>query len=436
MNYRHLIKIREKILLRKKNKDKLTGVYNRDYFQKYTSKKLNGTIIRVRVEGINFISLNYGVEKGEMLFSSIARRLNQICNFNEMLLSRTSRYDFTVYASVLDSKSISQFIENTMTMLINSIEEIYKIYINFNMAAVIYEKENLDIHDATNKLDVCMTNLLKKGSTFEIYNDKYDDCISIKSIEKGIKNGEIKVYYQPKVNLKNGKVAGVEALVRWFSEEHGYIPPDKIIEFCEECGYINILGKWILENACRDIKYLNETMNTNIDLSVNISPHQLDKENFTVDLVQSLKKIKFKFDLLKLEITESENIEGIIKINEIINEIKRTGIKISIDDFGKGFNSINYIKNYNVDEIKLDKSLVEYMNINPMFIESLINMIHTTKAKVVAEGVETELEYRKLKNTGCDLVQGYFCYKPMSLYELIDAVGEEKYMSNKELNMI
>ncbi|MFR4765565.1 MAG: EAL domain-containing protein [Paraclostridium sordellii] len=260
--------------------------------------------------------------------------------------------------------------------------------------------------------------------------------MSIKSIEKGIKNGEIKVYYQPKVNLKNGKIAGVEALVRWFSEEHGYIPPDKIIEFCEECGYINILGKWILENACRDIKYLNETMNTNIDLSVNISPHQLDKENFTVDLVQSLKKIKFKFDLLKLEITESENIEGIIKINEIINEIKRTGIKISIDDFGKGFNSINYIKNYNVDEIKLDKSLVEYMNINPMFIESLINMIHTTKAKVVAEGVETELEYRKLKNTGCDLVQGYFCYKPMSLYELIDAVGEEKYMSNKELNMI
>ncbi|MDU7905501.1 MAG: EAL domain-containing protein, partial [Peptostreptococcaceae bacterium] len=267
------------------------------------------------------ISLNYGVEKGEMLFSSIARRLNQICNFNEMLLSRTSRYDFTVYASVLDSKSISQFIENTMTMLINSIEEIYKIYINFNMAAVIYEKENLDIHDATNKLDVCMTNLLKKGSTFEIYNDKYDDCISIKSIEKGIENGEIKVYYQPKVNLTNGKIAGVEALIRWFSEEHGYIPPDKIIEFCEECGYINILGKWILENACRDIKYLNEKEIVYIPVPLFYNDLWIDNES------------KFK--------------EYLNSVRESLLKLSSNGYKITIIPFQKEFDNKYFLEYIN-----------------------------------------------------------------------------------------
>ncbi|MEG0022495.1 MAG: EAL domain-containing protein, partial [Bacilli bacterium] len=137
----------------------------------------------------------------------------------------------------------------------------------------------------------------------------------------------------------------------------------------------------------------------------------------------------------KLEITESENIEEIIKINDIINEIKSKGIKISLDDFGKGFNSINYIKNYNVDEIKIDKTLVEYVNKNPMFIESLIKMIHTTKSKVVAEGVETELEYLKLKRVGCDIIQGYYFHKPMNLYELVDVIAKEKYVSNKKINM-
>ncbi|WGX77339.1 EAL domain-containing protein [Paraclostridium bifermentans] len=187
----------------------------------------------------------------------------------------------------------------------------------------------------------------------------------------------------------------------------------------------------MLEKACIDINYLNKTLNTNIDLSVNISPLQLEEKDFINDIIEILDETTFDSKSLKLEITESENIEDIIKINDIINNIKKTGIKISIDDFGKGFNSINYIKNYNVDEIKIDKSLVEYSNRNPLFVESLINMIHTTQTTVVAEGVETEKEYLRLKSMECDLVQGYYFYKPMDLNELIESVKKKNLQQRK-----
>lgn len=435
MNYRQLIRIKKKVFFRIDRKDKLTGIYNRNYFLKYLDSKLNGTIIRIRLDGINFININYGIEKGDMLIILIAKILNYTCNIKGMTVARLSKFDFAIYTSNTDNIEINQFMEKIVNILLEEIEEIYRIHINLNIAGVIYKNKNLNIEDASNKLDVCMSNLVKKGSKSEIYNEKYEEYISIKSIEDAIKKGEIQMYYQPKIDLKRGKIVGVEALIRWFSAEHGYISPEKIIAFSEDCGYINILGKWIIEKSCKDIKYLNEMMNTSIDLSVNVSPNQLDNEHFIKELIKSLELIDFKFDLLKLEITESENIEDIMKINDIINEIKSKGIKISLDDFGKGFNSINYIKNYNVDEIKIDKTLVEYIHKNPMFIESLINMIHTTKSKVVAEGVESELEYLKLKKMGCDIIQGYYFYKPMDLYELIDVIGKEKYTSNKKLNM-
>jgi EAL domain-containing protein (putative c-di-GMP-specific phosphodiesterase class I) len=431
MKYRLLRKIRNKLLLKSRKEYRFKGLHKKSCFCKYVNKQGNGTIIRIKIQGIEFININYGIEQGHMLINLLTEHL--INNHKNMILSKLTKFTFDIYTNITDSTDIKTLIKNMSNTLTNALEDIYKIHIQFDIAAVIYKDWDLDIYDAISKLSICMSSLAKKRSEYEIYNEKHENYMSIKSIEDAIKNREIKMYYQPKVSLKNEKIVGVEALIRWFSPEYGYIPPDKIIDFCEECGYINILGKWTLEKSCKDIKYLNEIMGTNIDLSVNISPHQLDSENFTKDLIESVRKVNFDFKLLKLEITESENIEGIRKINDIITDVKRTGIKISLDDFGKGFNSINYIKNYNVDEIKLDKSLVEYINKNPMFIENLIKMIHTTKTSIVAEGVETKSEYLKLKNIDCDIVQGYYCYEPVDLDKLIDIIRNDNCIINKEV---
>lgn len=435
MNYSELTEIKENVKFHINKKDKLTGVYNREYFFSYIANKANGTIMRIHIDGINFVNINYGVEIGDTLMQFIAICLEENCNCENAIIARLSNFEFIIHKTNVNNKRIYEFMEEIKYKLTQEIKDIYKVYININIAAVIYKNDDLDINDSISKLDVCMKNLISKGNRVGIYNDTYEDHISIKSIENAIKNKEIKLYYQPKIDLGTEKIVGVEVLIRWFSKTHGYIHPEKIISFAEDCGYINILGKWILEKSCMDINYLNELLESNIDLSVNISPLQLEEEDFIIDLIETLKNTNFDANSLKLEITESENIEDIIKINDIIDNIKKIGVKISIDDFGKGFNSINYIKNYNVDEIKIDKSLVEYSNRNPMFIESLINMIHTTQTTVVAEGVEKEKEYLRLKSMNCDLVQGYYFYKPMDLNELIEILKEEKYRTKEEVTV-
>lgn len=435
MNYKQLTEIRKDVKFHINKKDNLTGVYNREYFFNYISNKPNGTIIRIHVDGINFINVNYGVEIGDTLMQFIALCLEENCNCENAIIARFSSFDFIIHKTNTNKDRIYEFMEDIKSKLTQEIKDIYKVYVNFNIVAVIYKNDDLDISDSISKLDICMKNLISKGHRVGIYNDTYEEHITIQSIEDSIKSNEIKLYYQPKIDLCTEKIVGVEVLIRWFSETHGYIHPEKIISFAEACGYINILGKWILETSCIDINYLNKLLDTNIDLSVNISPLQLEEEDFIEDLIETLKNTNFDPNSLKLEITESENIEDIIKINDIIDSIKKIGIKISIDDFGKGFNSINYIKNYNVDEIKIDKSLVEYSNRNPMFVESLINMIHTTQTTVVAEGVEKEKEYLRLKSMNCDLVQGYYFYKPMDLNELIEVVKEDKFRTKEEVTV-
>jgi EAL domain-containing protein (putative c-di-GMP-specific phosphodiesterase class I) len=367
--------------------------------------------------GINFVNLQYGVKQGDEVIRYMAKKIKNMRS--DLIVGRLSPMNFAIYTENTDINYIHQMIKDVLLISSSIKQHEENISISCNIASIIYKEDDLNLEDCMNKLEISMSDAIRKGiNRYVIYNEKYETYINIAAIEKAIENGDMTLYYQPKVDAKTGEIKGVEALIRWFNKEHGYITPEKLIGFTEKCGYINKLGAWIIKKACEDIKQINKILNTKIDLSVNISPYQLEDERFLEKLEKILKQVEFEYSLLKLEITENENMEDIDRIQDILKEIKDTGIKVSIDDFGKGFNSIDYIKNYNVDEIKIDKSLVEYLSNNPMFIQSLISMIHTTDTSVVAEGVEQKSEYVILKNMGCDLVQGYYCYKPMNLENL------------------
>lgn len=414
-------KIIDKVKININKKDKFTGLYNRNYIFHFIEDKNNGTFIKIKLRGINFVNLQCGIKEGDTIIKYIAKKLKNM--HNDYIVARLSGTKFGIYTENTDIDYIKRLIEDIFLISSSISDGAENIKLSVNIAAVIYKYDDFSVQDAINKLEMCMIDAIRKGSNkYEIYNEKYETYINITAIEKAIVKGEITLHYQPKVDIKTGKIQGVEALIRWFNKEHGYITPNKLIGFSEKCGYINILGKWIIKKACEDIYKLNSISNKKIDLSVNISPYQLEDEQFLEDVKGIIKEVGFNNELLKLEITENENIEAIDKIHDIFEKIKNTGIKVSIDDFGKGFNSIDYIKNYNIDEIKIDKSLVKYLNNNPMFIESLISMIHTTNTCVVAEGVEQEWEYTKLQNMGCDIVQGYYCYKPMNIDMLLNTI--------------
>lgn len=403
------------------SRDELTGVYDRKNFFKCLKHKKNGTLIEVKVMGINFINLNYGFERGDCIIRHIAKRLVNI-NKNSVV-GRLSGTKFGIYTNEKDIELIKKTIEEIIKITKDTNICTEKVKISLNIAAIIYINDEFDIKDSINKIAMCMSSAIKKGENkYQIYNEKYEEYINIEMIEKAIENGEIVLHYQPKVHIKSNEIQCVEALIRWFNKEKLYIPSQKLIEFAEESGYINTLGKWVISRACSEIKKLNDVTKLAIGLSVNISPLQLEDENFLKDVKEIIEQLEFEKKLLKFEITENENIDHIETIQTIFNSIKNIGIEVSVDDFGSGYNSIDYIKNYNVDEIKIDRSLVIYVNDNPKFIESLINMIHTTNTLVVAEGVEKQQEYEALKEMGCDLIQGYYFFKPMSLEKLIEVV--------------
>lgn len=403
------------------SKNELTRAYDKKKFFKCLKDKKNGTFIEVKIIGISFINLNCGVECGDGIIRYIE---TQLLNINKnSLVGRISGTKFGIYTNEIDLESIKDIIEEIIEIAkdLNVCKK--KMKISLNIAAIIYTNDQFNLEDSNNKIALCMSSAIKNGENkYQIYNEKYKRDISIKMIEKAIDNGEIVLHYQPKVEVKSNKIQGVEALIRWFKNGNIYIPSQELIAFTEESGYINTLGKWIISTACSEIKKLNDITKSDVGLSINISPKQLQEENFLKEVKEKIEQLEFDNKLLKFEITENENIDRIDTVQTIFNSIKNIGIEVSMDDFGKGYNSIDYIKKYNVDEIKIDKSLVVYINDNPKFIKYLINMIHTTNTLVVAEGVEEQHEYEALKEMGCDLIQGYYFFKPMNLENLIEVV--------------
>lgn len=429
---RKILKL-DKILLKKcRSKDRislnkhdhLTKAYNRNYFFNYIENKVNGTLINIKVMSIKFLNSNIGIKYGDEALKLIAKILMNMKTSS--IVCRLSGSTFGVYIEQTDINYVKNIIEEMINKISNVNIGIETVKISTNISSVIYKNGDFDIKDAIAKLSISMSNSIKKGvNKFEIYNERHDLRINIETIERAILNEEITLYYQPKIDIKTKKINGVEALIRWFSKEYGYIEPSKIIQFAESSGYINTLWKWVMRKACEDINYINTNLDEEIQLSVNTSPYQLEHKDFLKDIKETLDETNFKRNLLTIEITESDDIENIDNIQKILGEMKDMGIKVSIDDFGKGYNSIDHIKNYNVDEIKIDKSLVKYLSDNPLFIKNLIDMIHTTNTLVVAEGVEEYFEYKLLKDMECDFIQGYYFHKPMEHEGLIKILNQE-----------
>lgn len=413
---------RKRVLRKLLNQDSYIGLYKRNYFIRHLKQQKNGTVIKIRISGLSFINLNFGKSYEERIIRKFSDNIKDIRK--DIVVAKTSNRTFGIYINEVDIDNIKQLISEITSHMPCSVTIKNKtVKIHVKVACVIYSEDDFDLDEALNKLEISMSNLKNtSSSSYEIYNERYENYINIDYIENSLKSGEITMYYQPKIDVKTNDIKGVEALIRWNNKEHGNIAPDKLIEFSEKTGYINKLGSWIIKKSCEDIKYLNKKTGKYLDLSINISPYQLEDPGFIKNIERIVNEVDFDCKSLKFEITENKNIELLENIHILFKKIKDMGISLSIDDFGKGFNSIDYIKRYNVDEIKIDKSLVEYISKNPKFIENLISMIHTTNTSVVAEGVEREYEYKMLKNMGCDMIQGYYFHKPMKLDDLIEVI--------------
>lgn len=257
-----------------------------------------------------------------------------------------------------------------------------------------------------------------------------------KSLNKALEKGEFEIYLQPKYNSESDSIVGAEALARWNNRNDGIVSPEVFIPILEKNKNIVKLDMYMFEEACKIISRWSKNNVSLVPISINISKITMsENDNFVIDLKNIIKKYDIDTRFLEIELTERIMFRETNKIVFIIKEIKKIGIKVSLDDFGAGYSSLNILKNIPIDIIKLDKLFLDKRDISEkgkIVIKNIINMANELGLEVVAEGVEFLEQSQFLKSVGCEVVQGYLYGKPMTIreFEKLEISNRDQYMES------
>jgi len=246
-------------------------------------------------------------------------------------------------------------------------------------------------------------------------------------LRKAIEQQDLRVFYQPQVDIASGRIVGAEALVRWADPVDGLIPPIRFIPIAEETGLILAIGEWVLRETCRQGRQWLDAGLPPLNLAVNVSPHQFRRSDICSLVATVLSETGFPAHQLELEITESGLMENQGNATEILNSLRDQGIRLAIDDFGTGYSSLAYLKHFPLDLLKIDKSFIDdipHLEDDMEIASSIIAMGHILGFKVLAEGVETPEQLAFLQEKGCDMYQGYIQSKPMPAEEFAEFLGK------------
>ena len=309
----------------------------------------------------------------------------------------------------------------------------YEITISASIGIAFYPENGVDADTLLKHADRAMYRVKNSGKkNFAIYAQHKDDhsvgkLILENDLRKGLERNEFVVYYQPKVNIQSGSVSGAEALVRWIHPEKGLISPGEFIPLAEETGLIISIGEFVLREAAKQCVIWQTTKETSIPISVNLSTRQFLQPTLVSNIEKIIEETGINPKLLELEITESMSMD-IERSLDILLDLKKLGVQISVDDFGTGYSSLNYLRQLPIDRVKIDKSFINDMTVDEndeAIVATIINMGHNLKLSVIAEGVETEEQLKYLQKYDCDEIQGYYYSKPIPAEDF-----EKKFINN------
>ena len=415
--------------------DSLTGLPNRNLFMQQIERCLDNAIdnaeqqfavLFVDLDRFKIINDSLGHLAGDELLVACARRL-QKCIADKSVLARLGGDEFTILleeindvrdAVVVAEKILDQF--STPFKL-----GIRTLMITVSIGIVIGNCEYHQEIDLLRDADTALYRAKELGKArYEIFDRQmYLNAIRRLELEhelrQAIEDRELILYYQPIFSLDSLKLTGFEALVRWQHSERGVISPGEFIPLAEETGLIVPLGKWVMYEACRQLQAWQHRLPDakNLTMSINVAGEQLHDPWFldTVDRIISQTKVSSRH--LKFEITESMLIENTQQVIAVLEQIKTRQIQISIDDFGTGYSSLSYLPQFPLDVLKIDRSFVNAMNLerqNLEIVKTIIVLAQVLNMKIVAEGIETNIQADTLKSLNVEFGQGYLFSKPLT----------------------
>jgi diguanylate cyclase (GGDEF)-like protein len=411
--------------------DTLSGLANRNSLKEYLQKLIAVSERENRQFAFLFIDIDHfksvndslGHNVGDELLQNLALVIQKIVRPND-IVARIGGDEFIVVLQDYDTYlELSSIIERIQKHLMNPwLIQTHPINITSSIGIALYPDDGRDIVTLMKHSDIAMYEAKKLGrAQYHFFTQELNKNIQSliqldKDVRLALEHLEFQLYYQPKVDLKSGKIVGAEALIRWISPEKGMIPPDKFIPLVEENGFIVKLGDWIIDEALNQYVLWRE-IGLDIIISINVSTKQLLEIGFAEKLNKKLQSKAINPSNIDIEITEYVSIEANKESYSILNDISNYGMSISLDDFGTGYSSLSYLKKFPIDYLKIDKTFLDDYNTEDgaVFIETIVKMGQILNIKVVAEGVEEEAQVDFLKDIECDQIQGYYFSKPLKV---------------------
>ena len=432
----------ERQLIHSAQYDALTGLVNRSLFEKILQRAIARAKRAEHCVSLMFLDLDrfkqvndsLGHNVGDLLLQEVAKRL-QSCTREVDTVSRLGGDEFTIIiegvnypdsAAVVAKKVLSQL--SSKFLLTEGACE-YEVIVGASIGIVNYPDSGEDVTSLLKCADIAMYHAKSEGrNNYQFFTADMQKRISRNidmenRLRTALENNEFTLVYQPQVDIDNGNIVGVEALLRWQIEGGESIPPDQFIPLAEETGLIVPIGEWITYEACRQISIWNEARYTEnpLTISVNLSVRQLCDRKLIKVIRNIIRETGIKPQWLVLEITESMVMDSPEEKIRILDELQNLGISIAIDDFGTGYSSLSYVRKLPIDILKVDREFIKDINLDrngEAIIRAILALSKSLGLKVVAEGVEEASQVAFLKDIGCDFVQGFFYSKPLSVIDL------------------
>lgn len=409
--------------------DQLTNLPNRNLFEKIVddridSKVKSGMLFMFDLSNFKRINSVYGSIVGDEILRLIGETL-KTNTAKKVYFSRISGNEFGIWFEDYELESIKILYE-TFTKRFDKLSSstIKNINIEFHIAYVEYPFHGKDYQQLINRCNIAINYAKKKNvSEFICFENAMEEELlfenKIKSLlEKAIENDDFTIHYQKKYDSRSNTIIGVEALARWYSDSIGGIKPDVFIPIIDKYNMIIPFEELIIKKVLNDYSALTKLYG-NIGLAINISPKHILSQGFTEFMKLEILKRNIEPSRITVEITEDVMIEGLDVVKKIMIKLKDFGIKISLDDFGSGYSSLNYLAKLPLDELKIDKTFVDQIeNIKvEKLLSSVSELISAYGIQMIVEGVERESQLKKLNSLGCYYIQGYIFSRPEPLEE-------------------
>jgi diguanylate cyclase (GGDEF)-like protein/PAS domain S-box-containing protein len=429
--------------------DELTGLANRRLFQEHLTLALALAQRRHRPVSVLFLDLDHfkvvndslGHTIGDALLKEIATRLRTSVREGDVV-ARVPGDEFTIVLQELEKKEdAATMAQRVLRIIAEPIDvEGNRLYITASIGITVYPEDGEDAETLLKNADNAMYRAKAVGrntyemSTQELSRSMQERLTLENGLHQAMEKSEFEVYYQPQIDIRTMRIVGMEALLRWRHPERGLMLPGSFLSVAEERGFIVMIGDWVLRTALKQGRVFHDMGFPDFRVAVNLSARQFRELSLVDGIESAIKESGLDPKALELEITESVAMENIDMTFKVLEQLRRTGISIAIDDFGMGHSSLSYLKRFPIDALKIDRNFVEDLPggfEDAAIVRSVIELAQGLNLRVVAEGVETKPQLDFLKEHGCREVQGFYFGFPVPAPQFRETLAQSSTISER-----